>query len=254
MKTYLFILLSFCLTISVQAQNNQLDSLGRKQGHWVEYKGQKKIFEGFFVNNKPQGEFLRYYPSGRLMAKMQYLPDTDIVYAQLYQDHHGEQLKAKGKYIGKQKDSLWVYYSPQGSIQAEGFYNKGKRDGLWKFYHRRGVLVQEASYLSDSLEGKQTQFFTNGQTERIMHYQKGVLHGDFKVYYPEGKLRTQGQYQAGEPEGKWQYFEPDGRLKFEEWYRNGKRIKRIDAQGKPYNPAATSDTTNLHIDPNDIHF
>ncbi len=254
MKTHFLILLSLFLTIGAQAQDNRLDSLGRKQGHWVEYKKHKKLYEGFFVDGKPQGEFLRYYPGGRLMANMQYVPNTDIVYAQLYQDNRSKRLKAKGKYIGKQKDSLWVYYSTQGSRQAEGFYNKGKRDGLWKFYNRHGVLVQEASYLNDSLDGRQTQLFTNGQTERITYYKQGILYGDFKVYYPEGALRSQGQYLAGEPDGKWQYFEPDGRLKFEEWYQNGKRIKRIDAQGKPYNPPATSDTTNLHIDLNNIQF
>lgn len=254
MKTYVLLLITACLGLNLHAQHNTLDSLGRKQGHWVEYKAKKKVYEGFFVDGKPQGELLRYYPNGRLMAKMQYLSDSDIVYAQLYQDHRNNKLKAKGKYIGQQKDSLWIYYSIQGHIQTEGFYKQGKKQGVWKFYNRYGVLAQEAFYTQDTLDGTQTQWFSNGKTERITHYQKGVLHGEFKVYYPEGNLRSQGQYQAGEPIGKWQYLEPDGSLKFEEWYKNGKRIKRVDAEGKPYNPPATLDTTNLHIDLDDIKF
>jgi antitoxin component YwqK of YwqJK toxin-antitoxin module len=47
-------------------------------------------------------------------------------------------LKAKGKYAGKERDSLWTFYDGQGKIASTENYVKGKKDGLWKVFYPNG--------------------------------------------------------------------------------------------------------------------
>ena len=65
MHSKLFRLLFFVVmvlsTLNVGAQQNKTDEMGRKQGKWVKYKDGVKFYEGEFKDDKPTGEFLRYY-------------------------------------------------------------------------------------------------------------------------------------------------------------------------------------------------
>lgn len=254
-KYLLYPLFSLCLCSSLQlhAQHNYIDSLGQKQGEWIKYEQGKKVYEGFFVNNQPQGRFLRYYPDGRLMAKMNYVPNSAQVYTEIYYPKSHLKRQAKGKYIGKAKDSLWQYFTPQGHLQSEGSYSLDKKEGLWKFYEQ-GRLVHAATYRADSLDGKQCYYNANGQISKETYYQAQERHGSFRLYYTNGYTRVLGQYVHGEPDGSWQYFNDDGSLQYQEIYAKGKRIKRCDVQGRPYHlPTAETDTTDLKINPYEIN-
>lgn len=237
----------------MQAQDNRRDSLGRKQGHWVAYKQGHKSYEGKFVDDRPQGEMLRYYPDGRLMAQLQFDTHSDRVYATLYHQGRHRRVQAKGMYRGVYKDSLWQYFLPQGDMVSEGSYRNNAKEGLWRYYDQ-GVLMQESIYAQDSMHGAQKYYFKNGQLQDLMHYHNGQLHGVVEVYYADGQLRCQGAYVHGEPQGQWYYYEPDGQLRYEETYEQGRRIRRADAQGQPYIAPPSWDTTNLHIDPYNIKY
>lgn len=52
---------------------NQMDAKGEKQGYWIKkYPDGQILYEGSFRNNKPVGEFKRYYEDGSLKSVLMY--------------------------------------------------------------------------------------------------------------------------------------------------------------------------------------
>ena len=52
---------------------NQTDSRGRKQGHWIKkYPDQTILYEGYFKDDHPVGEFRRYYEDKTLKSVLQF--------------------------------------------------------------------------------------------------------------------------------------------------------------------------------------
>ena len=63
-------------------------------------------YEGYFRAGKPAGEMKRYYPDGKLQARMVYRGDT--VEAVLYS--RKSDCCMRGKYVGRKKQGTWEYF------------------------------------------------------------------------------------------------------------------------------------------------
>ena len=64
----IFIGLIFISSSTIFAQNH-VDNEGLKQGEWVKYKNGSKFYEGQFIDDKPIGEFLYFYPNGNIKIR-----------------------------------------------------------------------------------------------------------------------------------------------------------------------------------------
>lgn len=233
----------------VLAQTNITDSQGRKQGKWIQFKDGVKFYEGNFVDDKPQGQFQRFYKSGRLMSKSEYSANGSRCFSEFFYDERKGTLKAKGLYINQVKDSLWLIYNEEGVKIAEEHYKLGVADGIWKIYSFENVLVRETPYKQGKIDGAQKEYFADGTTKRLMNFSSDTLNGEFKVYFPNQSLRIDGLFQNGIQSGDWKYFNEDGSLMFTEYYVEGIMTKRLDAAGKPFEIIETVDTVKLNIDP-----
>lgn len=249
---YLFFIGLIITTSQLFAQQNQTDELGRKQGEWVKYKDGVKFYKGVFKDDKPTGEFLRYYRSGRLQSKSEFSNSGSNCYVEIYYDERKSPIKASGLYLNQQKDSLWQYYNKDSVLINEEFYNKGVADGLWKLYNYNGGLVKETPYKNGKIDGVQKEYFETGELKRVITFEMDSLNGDFLVNFPDETPRIKGQFYNGLQDGKWFYYNEDSSIEFIEYYEKGSLIKRTDEQGKPYELKQEVDTVNIGETPEEI--
>lgn len=249
---FLFFVSILSLTSNLTAQQNITDELGRKQGKWVKYKDGVKFYEGQFKDDKPTGEFLRYYKSGRLSSKSVFSEEGKKCYAEMYYDKRKKPLKAKGLYIDQEKDSLWTYYNANGVLVNEESYRLGIADGIWKLYNYLGALVKETPYKDGKINGVQKEFFEAGGVKRLMTFEMDSLQGDFRVNFPNENPRIKGQFNNGMQDKEWYYYKEDGKIEFIEHYELGTLVKRIDEQGKPYELQQEADTIDIKQSPEEL--
>jgi len=240
------------MTSQLFAQKNQTDDMGRKQGEWVKYKDGVKFYEGVFKDDKPTGEFLRYYRSGRLQSKSDFSNNGSKCYVEIYYDERKNPIQASGYYIDQQKDSLWQYYNKDSVLVNEEYYHKGVANGLWKLYNYFGALVKETPYKMGKIDGVQKEYFETGELKRVLTFEMDSLNGDFLVNFPNESPRVKGQFNNGLQDGKWFYYNEDGSLEFIELYDLGSLVKRTDADGRPYILEQEVDTVNIGKTPEEI--
>lgn len=226
-QLYLFRMLTGLIIIfplsGIGQQKNQIDTQGLKQGYW-EKKDQAGflIYQGYFKDDHPVGEFKRYDDSGKLKTISFFSEDGNSNFTKvLYPDG---KLMAQGNYIGKEKDSIWNYYNGQGQIISVETYRNGIKHGKWQTNFASGSLSEEMNYVNDTVHGIWIQYFENGQPRLRVELSHGVYHGDYKIFYPDGKVNLEGQYQNDQRVGKWTYYTIEGAVEKTEYYRNGELI------------------------------
>lgn len=204
------------LTIShiAFAQNdtiNRTDSQNRKQGYWSKaYPNGKKTYEGYFINDKPVGEFKRFREDGSLKAIITYDETSTYSKAEFFTTD-GKKI-AEGYYSGKDKDSLWQYYNSNSALSYEERYNKGIKNGRFKQYFDNGKPSETIPYINGQIQGAMVQFHQNGHNKSIINFDKGTQHGSIKLFYPNGNIRIDGNYLNGLKDGEWKFYSEDGQL------------------------------------------
>ena len=247
-----FVLLLVLMGTQLFAQQNKTDHLGRKQGEWVKYKDGVKFYEGRFVDDKPIGEFRRYYKSGRLKSKSLFSDQGKRSHSEFYYDSRKNVLKAEGIYIDKKKDSIWLYYSQDGVLVNQETYKLGVANGWWKLYNYLGALVKETPYKNGYVDGLQKEYFDNSVLKRSIYFTLDTINGAMKVYYPEGQIRVEGEYSHGLQQGKWIHYQLDGKVWFVENYKDGELLNRQDEFGKPFELEVEQDTARIELKPEDV--
>lgn len=249
----LFFSMMMMMFVSISyAQSNQTDELGRKQGKWIKFKDGVKFYEGSFKDDKPMGEFKRYYTSGRLSSLSDFDEDGSRCYAEFYYDKRKNPLKAKGIYIDQKKDSIWLYYNEDGVLVNEESFRLGVADGWWRLYNYFGALVKETPYKMGKIDGIQKEYFETGGLLRTMTFELDSLQGDFMVYYPNEKPRIKGQFNKGMQDKEWYYYNEDGSVEYIEYYEQGSLMKRADQSGKPYELKQDADTVKIDKTPEEL--
>ncbi len=218
--------LTFSLTSVFSQDINKTDSNGRKQGKWQKtYSNGALRYQGTFKDDKPVGEFKYFYPSGETKAVIKYNADGKSSYAKTFQID-GKPL-AEGKYIGKKRDSTWVFYSDiDGKIVSKKNYKNGKLDGKSIiFFPDKGIPSQITEYENGLKNGKSERFYTDGKPFSLETYVNDTLNGKFKIWSPEGKLQMEGQYKNGNQSGVWITYDENGKVIKKEKYNNGLPVK-----------------------------
>ncbi|MDP1745631.1 MAG: hypothetical protein Q8L90_08640 [Bacteroidota bacterium] len=178
-RSSLFIVLNIFFSSFLVAQDapNVIDAAGRKQGHWIKFSAnKKKLYDGNFVNDVPEGKFIYFTEAG--------IPWAITIFSQ------------KGK-VGYNQ-----HFSAAGKLVGEGKYLNQKKDSLWKFYNDGGKLVSVENYLNDLKHGSCKVYYSNGQLSEDKVYANGLLDGPCIKYFSDGKIKYKGQFIKDKAEGK----------------------------------------------------
>ena len=108
-----------------QAQINQIDAQGRKQGYWREGVPGGYIYKGHYYHGTLHGLWVVYYPDGTL-----------------WQRHHFHHGKLHGS---------WADYRSDGTLGSRGHYHHDLRHGVWEYYRPDGTLIGREHYFEDML-------------------------------------------------------------------------------------------------------
>lgn len=210
MKKILYILLIFSSFV-VNAQNNTKPVYKEKK-----YSNGNLMYKGYFLNGVPTGEFLRYYPNGKLKAKMNY--SSAFVMASLYNEKG--LILAKGRYVNKQKDSIWLFYK-NNKIVGEEEYRNGVLNGKVKKFFPNGKLADIKEYKNGRKDGQWKRFYREGKIMCSCKYKNGKLDGGFSAYTPMGVRDIKGNFKDNLREGVWEYYDKKGKLRFSIEYEAG---------------------------------
>lgn len=165
-------------------KENLTDINGHRQGHWritgaisIEegYRNGQLIEEGTYVNNKREGAWKKYFPTGNIKS--------EITYA----DNHP---------FGSYK-----IFFPNGEIEEEGTWLINKNTGDFIRYFDSGLIAQKFKFNhSGKRQGIQEYYYQDGKLQMQVEVENGVAHGIYKTYYPDGSPREEKRMTNGKVE------------------------------------------------------
>ena len=199
---------------------NQIDKEGRKQGKWLKYhEGDSVVrYGGNFVDDKPVGTFMHFYSNGEVRVMLSH-DDNDV--SRVVNYWPSGKIMGRGKYVGQDKDSTWIYFNELGNKLAEEYYIEGKKYGNWKVYYPDGKIMEERYYENDMENGAFKQYFESGLVFREATYVDGGQDGLVTFYHENQKIKSQGMYHKDVKEGVWKEYDENGELLRERTYLKG---------------------------------
>jgi len=219
-----YLIIGLLSLFSIQVLSQQAPEYREKT-----YSNGKLMYKGYFKNGKPIGEFIRYYSTGVMKAKMNY--NTQNVRAKLYNERGV--LIAVGKYIGGKKDSIWTYYK-RGKIISRDSYLNGMKHGLSVVYGDEGNLCEENNWYKGSKNGIWRRYYSDGHKKFEATYKNSKLDGKFIAYSREGNVDTEGVYSDNVKNGEWKYYDYLGAIRLKLVYINGKSNKDLDEKSTSF--------------------
>ncbi len=220
--TFFYVILLFLVkfTQAQPANINFTDAKGLKQGPWKKTNeiGQV-LYEGAFVNGKPNGNFKYYYLGGQKKAESFYFENGTKVRTILF--YETGEVKAKGNYINEKKDSVWIFYDEKGRLISETAYKNNQRNGLMKIYYPSGKIYEESEWVDDVKNGKNIQYYENGKTKAEGLMKEGYYDGRVTRYHDTGEKSAYGSYINKVQAGDWFYYDENGIPTFKETIKKG---------------------------------
>lgn len=138
-------------------------SHGRKTGVWVKFfkDGQHVKLKGNYVNNRPNGNYTRYYPNGKI--------------------------KEVGTFGNKKQTGSLIRYYKNGQISYKAtFTADGKESGGVKHFYENGKLQAEYTIVSGKVNGTYKQYNENGTLKAALKFNNGRMTETVKANKPGG--------------------------------------------------------------------
>jgi antitoxin component YwqK of YwqJK toxin-antitoxin module len=201
---------------------NQTDREGRKQGHWMKkYPNGNILYDGFFTNDKPAGEFKRYYDDNTLKSLLVFSQDGSDAKSTLY--YPNGLTASTGKYVNQLKEGRWQFFSPttKGLLISEEEYSGNKKNGIAVKYYPDGKIAEKIYYKNDVRQGECMKYYPDGTLNFKTHYANGKMNGRFEAFFENGKPEMTGQYKNDLREGEWIIYKKDGTSRFRTEYASG---------------------------------
>ncbi len=210
--TTIFLIFTFQIAFSQEQElNNRVDENGIKQGKWIKkFENGNILYDGYFIDGKPVGEFKRYYQNGDLISILIHSRTTDSVDATFY--HPGGFIAARGIYIKQMRTGIWKFYSARFEdclICRENYINNSKEGPSIK-YHWNGNIAEEINYKNNIKDGAWKQYFTDGTICLLSSYVIGKVNGSFQSFHPDGKKEIVGLYKNDVRDGRWKFYNANG--------------------------------------------
>jgi antitoxin component YwqK of YwqJK toxin-antitoxin module len=207
--------INLCCFSQITDTLNITDKKGMKQGHWIKkYPNGHIQYDGYFKDNRPFGEFRRYFENDSLHSVLIFSPDGREAIATLY---HPNGFKAtEGKFINQLKEGKWKFFSSviKDFLFSEEEYRANILEGLSVKYYPDGTLAEKVSYINNRRNGEWVQYWPDRKICLKANYINGKLEGSFVVYFDNDKPQYVGQYKNDARTGTWKIFNPDGSLKY----------------------------------------
>jgi len=225
-------LLTISIYISGQTETgiNFTDSQGRKQGHWIKkYDGDNIMYEGYFKNDHPVGEFKRYNENNSLKSILIYSEDGRTANATIY--HPNGKISSRGLYIDQMKEGKWQFFSAftDGYMISEEYYKKNLKNGPSVKYYPDSTVAEKLTYINNLKQGEWTQYYTSGAVFLKSNYLNDKINGKFEVWFDNGAIEYSGQYKNDSRDGLWIIYNNNGTVKYKLEYIEGfTKDRRID--------------------------
>ena len=204
------------ITISQSVQPvNQTDKEGKKQGHWIKKNKNIIVYDGFFKDDHPVGEFRRYNDDNTIKSLLVYSADGKEADATIY--HPNGFVASRGKYINQLKDGKWKFYSEytEGYLICEEEYSKNVKNGSSVKFYPEGEVAEKLIFKNDITQGEWTQYYQNGVLCLKTNYLNGRINGRFEVWFENGTKQLSGEYKNNIKEGRWIVYNKNGTIKYE---------------------------------------
>jgi antitoxin component YwqK of YwqJK toxin-antitoxin module len=157
-KTFLFLAISFSVTIVLHGQNLNLDE-------YDIFIGDTLINKTDFITN---GKSLNSERTKRLTFK----PIAD---GQKRFYYLNGQLSGQGEIKNKKENGLWTYWHDNGQKAREGSFDEGKRTGTHTYWYPNGKLRGVGNFKNDKYDGKWTMYNEDGTETIEQIYKDGEL-------------------------------------------------------------------------------
>jgi len=201
---------------------NRSDPDGKKQGRWIKnYPNGKIMYQGNFINDKPDGEFRRYYEDGTLKSLMVFSNNGSDAETILY---YKNGLKAStGRYVNQLKEGTWRFYSftEKDLLISEADYQADRKNGRMVYYYPDGRVAEQLMYRNDLKHGECLKYYPDGTLTLKTIYENGKINGSFEAFHENGKPEIKGQYKNNLREGLWIIYGKDGSQRFRTNYAAG---------------------------------
>ena len=201
---------------------NQTDKDGKKQGHWIKkYPNGNIMYDGYFANDKPTGEFKRYYEDKPLKSVLVFSNNGTEATATLY--YPNGLIASTGKYVNQLKEGKWRFFSVTAKdiLISEAEYSGDKKNGLVVKYYPDGKAAEKLFYKNDLKHGEYLKYYPDRTLTLKTNYINGKLNGKFEAFFENGRPEMLGQYKDNLREGQWIIYKKDGNLRFKTKYASG---------------------------------
>jgi antitoxin component YwqK of YwqJK toxin-antitoxin module len=201
---------------------NQTDKEGRKQGRWIKYYPAGNVmYDGFFKDDKPDGEFKRFYEDNVIKSLLTFSKNGTEAGARLY--YSNGMIASTGKYVNQLKEGKWQFFSStnEGVLISEEEYSGDKRNGLSITYYPNGTIAEKLYYNNDIRNGEWVKYYPDGTLTFETTFRNGKLNGSFEAFFENGKTEFLGQYKNDLRDGVWIIYKKDGSQRFKTVYTAG---------------------------------
>ncbi len=217
-----FLAISTMAICQTETEINKTDQLGKKQGHWIKkYPNENEMYNGFFKDDHPVGEFRRYYEDKSLKSLLIFSDDGTESLATIY--HTNGNISSRGKYVKQMKEGKWQFFSAiiNGYLISEDHYTGNIKNGSSIKFYPDSTVAEKVTYINDKRQGEWIQYYPNGTVCVKSSYLNGKINGKYEVWFENGQIEFSGQYKNDTRDGLWQIYNIDGTLKYKLEYKNG---------------------------------
>ena len=194
-KSFTLALLAFLFTGmvfgGVENEFNKKDDQGRRQGYWqikgymandAKYTADAVVEEGTFIDDRKEGLWKKYYPTGQLKSEITFVNDRPNGFYAVY--YSNGNLEEKGTWARKKNTGEFRRFHSNGEPQQEFFFNdKGIRNGTQRYYHDNGQLALEVSVIDGKETGTMKRWDEKGKLVEEKKMTDGkLIEGSIKRY------------------------------------------------------------------------
>jgi antitoxin component YwqK of YwqJK toxin-antitoxin module len=215
----IILLIAVFISLEGYSQVNQTDSRGLRQGKWARnYANGRPMYEGFFKNDKPVGDWIRYHEGGQVKAKIKYATGSDSAFAQLYEQ--GGKKVAEGVFLDEKREGKWTFFSGDVKISEEEFKG-GLKHGVSRRFYPSGEELEESEWQNGQQEGSYRVFFKDGSPYLQCKFSNGSRNGLCLSYFQNGRVEMESFYINNLRDKEWNYFDENGNLLYTLKYDRG---------------------------------
>jgi antitoxin component YwqK of YwqJK toxin-antitoxin module len=231
LKISILLYLVSLVAANAQEKINQLDSKGKKEGHWkgVHEKSKRLRYEGTFQNGVEAGTF-KYYDDTKaqsLIATRVFSQNGTVAQTTFF-DQKGNKV-SEGKTINRLNEGVWNYYHKSSTqLMTVENYKNGKLEGSRKVYFLSGAVTEEATYRNGLRDGIYKVYLENGIVAEEINFKNGQYDGSAEFRDGSGKTVSRGNFVKDEKKGIWEFFEDGKLVKKEKYPLRVKFKKRTD--------------------------